>query len=123
MTQGAVSSKMPALPIVHLARLVETGTWFGIGGVVGGVALALLIRWRGWSWTWAVPLYVATPFASLLSWGGKVCATAFALAAMGGGLSRHLLDLRAGGDLAQRARNRISPTTPIRRWFGWQELR
>jgi type IV secretory pathway TraG/TraD family ATPase VirD4 len=114
---------MPRLPVVHLAHLVETGTWFVIGGVVGGVALALLIRRRQWSWTWAVPLCVAAPFASLLSWGSEVCANAFALAAIGGGLSGHLLDLRAGGDLAQRARDRISPATPIRRWFDWHELR
>lgn len=123
MTQGAVSSKMPELPVVHLAHLVETGTWFVIGGVVGGVALALLIRSRGWSWTWGVPLYIAAPFGSLLSWGGQLSANAFALAAIGGGLSRHLLDLRAGGDLAQRARDRISPATPIRRRLGWHDLR
>ena len=106
MTHGAVSSKMPELPVVHLAHLVETGTWYVIGGVVGGMALALLIRRQGWSWTWAVPLSVAAPFASLASWGTEVCANVVALAAIGGGLSRHLLDLRAGGDLAQRARDR-----------------
>jgi hypothetical protein len=47
MTQGAVNPGMPELPVVHLAHLVETGTWFVIGGVVGGVALALLIWRRG----------------------------------------------------------------------------
>jgi hypothetical protein len=59
MTQGAVSSRMPELPMVHLAQLVETGAWFAIGGVVGGAVLALLIRLRGWSWTCALPLLVA----------------------------------------------------------------
>ena len=61
MMQGAVSSRMPELPVVHLAHLVETGTWFAIGGVVGGAVLALLIRLRGWSWTCALPLLVAAP--------------------------------------------------------------
>jgi hypothetical protein len=33
------------------------------------------------------------------------------------------VDLRAGGDLAQRARDRLGPMTPIRRWCGWRKLR
>ena len=123
MTQGAVSSRMPELPVVHLAHLVETGTWFAIGGVVGGAVLALLIRLRGWSWTCALPLLVAVPDASLLSWRAELCADAFAVAAVGIGAWRHLADLRAGGDLAQRARDRVGPMTPIRRWYGWRKLR
>ena len=123
MTQGAVSSKMPELPIVHLARLVETGTWFVIGGVVGGVALAFLIRWRGWSWTSGLPLVVAVPGLTLLSWRAQLCSDACAAAAVGVGAWRHVVDLRAGGDLAQRARDCVSPMTPVRRWLGWRKLR
>jgi hypothetical protein len=67
MMQAMAASSMSDLPVVHLARLVESGMWFALGGVVGGAGLALLIRWRGWSWTWAVPLYVAAPFGSLVS--------------------------------------------------------
>ena len=59
MTQGAVVSRVPQLPIVHLARLVETGTWLVIGGVVAGAALALLIRWHGRSWMCGLPLLAA----------------------------------------------------------------
>src|SRR5262249_8952575 len=70
-----------------------------------------------------LPLIVAAPFGALLNWRAQICAGAFTLAVVGGGLSRHLLDLRAGGDLAQRARDRIGPATPIRRWYGWRELR
>jgi hypothetical protein len=81
--QGAVSSRMPELPVVHLAQLVETGTWFAIGGVVGGAVLALLIRLRRWSWTCALPLLVAVPYATLLSWRAELCDDAFAVAAVG----------------------------------------
>ncbi len=123
MKQSAVSSKMPELPVVHLAHLVETGTWFAIGGAVGGVVIALLVRRRGWSWTCGLPLIVVAQFASLLSWRGEICTDAFALAAVGVGAWRHLVDLRAGGDLAQRARDRVGPMTPVRRWFGWRKLR
>jgi hypothetical protein len=114
---------MPELPVVHLARLVETGTWFAIGGVLGGAVVALLIRLRGWSWTCALPLLVAVPDATLLSWRAELCADACAVAAVGIGGWRHLADLRAGGDLAQRARDRVGPMTPIRRWCGWRKLR
>jgi len=114
---------MPELPVVHLAQLVETGTWFAIGGVVGGAVLALVIRLRGWSWTCALPLLVAVPAASLLSWRAELCADAFAVAAVGIGGWRHLADLRAGGDLAQRARDHVGPMAPIRRWYGWRKLR
>ena len=99
------------------------GTWFAIGGVVGAAVLALLIRLRGWSWTCALPLLVAVPDASLLSWRAELCADAFAVAAVGIGAWRHLADLRAGGDLAQRARDRVGPMASIRRWYGWRKLR
>jgi type IV secretory pathway TraG/TraD family ATPase VirD4 len=121
--QGAVSSKMPTLPIEHAARLLETGAWFAIGGAVGGAVLALLIRLRGLSWTCGLPLLVAVPDASLLSWRAELCVDAFAVAAVGTGAWRHVADLRAGGDLAQRARDRAGPMTPVRLWFGWRKLR
>jgi hypothetical protein len=104
---------------VHFAHLVETGTWFAVGGTV----LALLIRLRGWSWTCGLPLLVAVPEASLLSWRDELCADAFAVTAVGMGAWPHLADLRAGGDLAQRARDRVGPTALIRRWYGWRKLR
>ncbi len=123
MTQGAVSSRMPELPVVHLAQLVETGTWFAIGGALGGAVLALLIRLRGWSWTCALPLLVAVPDTSLLRWRAELSADAVAVAAVSIGAWRHLADLRAGGDLAQRARDRAGPMAPRRRWYGWRKLR
>jgi hypothetical protein len=118
-----VSSKIPELPIVHLARLVETGAWFVIGGVVGGVALAFLIRWHRWSWTSGLPLLAAVPGVSLLSWQAQLCYDACAAAAVGIGAWRHVCDLRAGGDVAQRGRDRVGPTASIRRWYGWRKLR
>ena len=123
MTQGAVNPKMPQLPVVHLAHVVETGTWLVIGGVVGGVALAFLIRWRGWSWACGLPLLAAVPGLTLLSWRAQVCSDTCAAAAVGVGVWRHVVDLRVGGDLAQRARDRVGPVASIRRWLGWRKLR
>jgi type IV secretory pathway TraG/TraD family ATPase VirD4 len=123
MTQGAVGSRMSTLPVVHLAHLVETGAWFALGGVVVGLVLMVVIRRCGWSWTCGLPLVVAAPFASLLGWRAGLGYDACAIAAVGGGAWRHVVDLRAGGDLAQRARDRIGPMTPIRRWCGWRKLR
>ena len=123
MTQGAVGSKKPTLPVVHLAHLVGTGACFTVGGVVVGALVMLVIRRRGWSWTCELPLVVAAPLVWLFGWRMGVGYSACALAAVGGGACRHLVDLRAGGDLAQRARDRIGPVTPIRRWYGWRKLR
>jgi len=122
MTHGAVSPKIPELPIVHLARLVETGAWFVIGGAVGGAALAFLIRWRRWSWTSGLPLLAVVPGVWLLSWQAQLCYDAFAAAAVGVGAWRHVVDLHVGGDLAQRGRDRVGPTALIRRWYGWRKL-
>lgn len=123
MTQDVVSSRMPTLPVVHLARVVETGAWFAVGGVVVGLLLMLVIRGSGWSWTCGLPLVAAAPFAWLLGWRAGLGYDACALAAVGGGAGRHLVDLRAGGDLAQRARDQIGPMTPIRWRYGWRKLR
>jgi hypothetical protein len=59
----------------------------------------------------------------LLSWRAQLCYDAWAAAAVGIGASRHVVDLRAGGDLAQREWDRIGPTASIRRWYGWRKLR
>jgi hypothetical protein len=121
--QRAVGSRMPALPVVHLAHLVETRGWFVVVGAVAGALVMLVIRRRGWSWTCGLPLVVAAPFVWLLGWRAGLGYDACALAAVGGGACRHLVDLRAGGDLAQRARDRVGPMVPIRRWCGWRKLR
>src|SRR5690348_13676002 len=123
MAQGAVHSTIPELPIVHLARLVETGTWLAIGGAVMGGAVALLVRWLGGSWTFGLLALAAVPGLTLLSWQAELCSDAYAVAVVGVGAWRHVVDLRAGGDLAQRARDRGSPLTPVRRWLGWRKLR
>lgn len=123
MTQGAVSSRMPTLPIVQLAHVVEMGAWFAVGGVVAGMVLMLLIRLRGWAWTCGLPIVAVAPFASLYGWRASVGYAACALATVGAGVWRHHVDLRAGGDLAQRARDRVGPLAPIRRFYGWRKLR
>ena len=89
MTQGVVSSRMPTLPVVHLAHVVETGAWFAVGGVVVGAVLMVLIRRRGWSWTCGLPLLTPAPFAWLLGWRAGIGYYACALAAVGGGACRH----------------------------------
>jgi hypothetical protein len=123
MAQGVVHSAVPELPIVHLARLLETGTWLVIGGAVLGGAVALLVRWLGGSWTFGLLALAAVPGLTLLSWEAQVCSDAYAVAVVGLGAWRHVVDLRAGGDLAQTARDRGSPLTPARRWLGWHKLR
>jgi hypothetical protein len=123
MAQGAMNSKVPELPVVHLARLIEAGTWLVIGGAVLGGVVALIVRWLGGSWTFGLLALAAAPGATLLSWRAQVCSGAYAAAVVGVGAWRHRADLRAGGDLAQRARDRGSPLTPVRRWFGWRKLR
>jgi hypothetical protein len=123
MAQGVVHSTFPELPIVHLSRLVETGTWLVIGGAIVGGAVALLVRWLGGSWTFGLLALAAVPGLTLLSWRAQVCSDAYAAAVVGVGAWRHAVDVRAGGDLAQRARARGTPLTPIRRWLGWRRLR
>jgi type IV secretory pathway TraG/TraD family ATPase VirD4 len=117
-----VRSRMQ-VPVVHLAEVVASAAWFVVGGLIVGLAGLVLMRRRGWSWTCGLPLVVAAPFAWLLGWRAGLGYDACALAAVGGGGFRHLVDLRAGGDLAQRARDRIGPMAPIRRWYGWRKLR
>jgi hypothetical protein len=123
MAQGVVNSKVPELPILHLARLLETGMWLVIGGAVLGCAVALIVRWLGGSWTFGFLALAALPGLTLLSWQAQVCSDAYAVAVIGVGAWRHVGDLRAGGDLAQRARDRGSPLTRVRRWLGWRKLR
>jgi hypothetical protein len=121
--QRVVNSKVPVLPVVHLAQVVGTAAMFVVIGAVAGAVVVLLIRLRRWAWTCGTPLLLAAPFASVLGWRGEVCYDACAVATVGGGIWRHLVDLRAGGDLAELARDRVGPMTPIRRWCGWRRLR
>ena len=121
--QGVANSNVPVLPVVHLAQVVGTAAMFVVIGAVAGAVVMLVIRWRGWAWTCGMPVLVAAPFASVLGWRGEVCYDACAVATVGGGIWRHLVDLRAGGDLAELARDRVGPMTPIRRWRGWRRLR
>ena len=123
MMQGAANTKVPVLPVVHLAQVIGAAAMLGVVGVVAGSVVMLLIRWRGWAWTCGVPLLMAAPAAVVLGWRAAVCCDACAASTVGGGLWRHLVDLRAGGDLADRARDRIGPMTPYRRWRGWRSLR
>ena len=121
--QAVANSRVPVLPVVHLAQVVGAAAMLVVVGMVTGAVVMLVIRWRGWAWTCGVPLLAAAPLAVVLGWRGAVCYDAAALSTVGGGLWRHLVDLRAGGDLADRARDRIGPLTPYRRWRGWRRLR
>ncbi len=121
--QVVANARVPVLPVVHLAQVVGAAAMLVVVGVVAGAVVMLLLRWRGWAWSCGVPLLAAAPLAVVLGWRGAVCYDAAALSTVGGGLWRHLVDLRAGGDLADRARDRIGPLTPYRRWRGWRRLR
>ena len=104
--QGVANSKVPVLPVVHLAQAVGTAAMFVVIGAAAGAMVMLLIRLRGWAWTCGMPLVLAAPFASVLGWQGAVSYDACAVATVGGGIWRHLVDMRAGGDLAELARDR-----------------
>ncbi len=121
--KGVANSEVPVLPVVHLAQVVGTAAMFAVIGIAAGAIVMLLIRLRGWAWTCGMPLLLAAPFASLLGWHGEVTYDACAVATVGGGIWRHLVDMRAGGDLAELARDRVGLMTPIRRWCGWRRLR
>lgn len=123
MVQGVVHSTVPELPIVHLARLAATGSALVVSGAVLGGVVALLVRWLGGSWTFGLLALAAVPGLTLLSWQAQVCSDAYAVAVVGVGAWRHVVDLRAGGDLAQKARDRGSPLTPVGRWLSWRKLR
>ena len=121
--QGVANSQVPVLPVVHLVQVVGAAAMFVVIGVAAGAMVMLLIRLRGWAWTCGMPLLLAAPFASVFGWQGELSYGAGAVATVGGGIWRHLVDMRAGGDLAELARDRVGLMTPIRRWCGWRRLR
>jgi hypothetical protein len=121
--QGVANSKVPVLPVAHLAQMVEMGAWVAAGGAAVGLAVMLIIRLLGGSWTFGLLAVAVAPSTWLFGWQAGVGSSAYALALVGAGLARHRVDLRAGGDLAARARDRTSPMTPIRRWYRWRKLR
>ena len=123
MMQGAVSPKVPAVALLQVAHQVETGAWFAIGGVAVGMVLVVLIRTRGWSWSCGLPLLVAAQISWALGWRATIGCQACAFATVAGGAWRHLVDLRTGGDMAQRARERLGPVNPLGQWYRARKLR
>jgi hypothetical protein len=44
--QGVANSKVPVLPVVHMAQVIGTAAMFVVIGVVAGAVVMLIIRWR-----------------------------------------------------------------------------
>jgi hypothetical protein len=84
--QAVANSRVPVLPVVHLAQVMGAAAMVVVVGMVAGAAVMLLIRWRGWAWTCGVPLLAAAPLAAMLGWRGAVCYDVAALLTVGGGL-------------------------------------
>jgi len=119
----AVIGQVATPPVVDLARVIAAGAWFAVGGAIVGVIVVVVMRWRGWSWTWGLPPLFVAPFAWLLGWHVGLGYDACALSVVSIGAYKHYADLRAGGDLAQRARSRRGVTTPVRVWHTQRKLR
>ena len=124
MMQGVANSRVPVLPVVHLAQLVGTAAMFAVVGVVGrrgGDAPDPLARM-------GVDVRVAAAGrrsvrACVLGWRAQVCYDACARS------RRSAAAVAAPRRPASRrrprgaARDRVGPMTPIRRWRGWRRLR
>ncbi|MFI5040120.1 MAG: type IV secretory system conjugative DNA transfer family protein, partial [Solirubrobacterales bacterium] len=77
-----------------------------VAGVTVCAMVAVVLRWCGLAWSWALPALVAVPVAILIGWQAALGYGAAAIAAVGTGVYLHVREVLAGGDLATRARQR-----------------
>lgn len=107
-------SGTPRVPVVQLAQLVMVASvWVLGGGLVGLVGMGVM-RWRGLSWSWGVPLLLGGPLMAVIGWQPMLGYGAALFVVVGGGGFWHARDLLAGGDLARRARDRRAPSDWVR---------
>ena len=76
------------------------------GGRSGRRGGAVVLRWCGLAWSWALPTLLAVPAAVLIGLQVAIGSGAAAIAAVTTGVYLHGRELLAGGDLATRARQR-----------------
>ena len=119
----AASSGAPTLPIVHIAELVRTAGLLAIAGGLVGIASVGVMRWRGFAWSWALPLLLGVPIALAIGWKATTCYAALSLVVVIGGCGLHCRDLLAGGDLASRARARRRIADSLRRRRSLRQVR
>ena len=110
----SATAGVPVVPIVRLAEIVRTAGLLTVAGVAVGAAAAVVLRWCGLAWSWALPTLLAIPVAVLIGWQSAIGYGAAAIAAVGLGAYLHGRDLLAGGDLATRARQRRGITDAAR---------
>ena len=105
---------LPVVPIVRLAEVVRTAGLLAVAGLAGGAVVAVVLRWCGLGWSWALPALLAVPVAVLIGWQAAIGYGTAAVAAvlMGGYL--HGREVLTGGDLATRARQRRGITHAVR---------
>ena len=102
----SATAGVPVVPIVRLAEVVRTAGLFAVAGVAVGAMAAVVLRWCGLAWSWALPTLLAVPVAILIGWQAAIGCGAAAIAAVGLGAYLHCREVLAGGDLATRARQR-----------------
>lgn len=94
--QGVVNSKVAVPPLVHLAQVVEVGAWVVAGGAAVGLAVMLMIRLLGGSWTFGLLAVAVAPSTWLYGWQAGVA-------------------LSVSSALANRSQARLSAVTKLRR--------
>jgi conjugal transfer pilus assembly protein TraD len=110
----AAASGGPVLPIVHIAELVTTAGLLAVAGGIIGILAVAAMRWRGLAWSWGLPLALGVPIAAALGWKPCTCYAAMSFVTGVGGFALHCRDLKAGGDLASRARARRGIADAVR---------
>ena len=110
----SATAGVPVVPIVRLAEIVRTAGLLAVAGVAVGAVAAVVLRWCGLAWSWALPTLLAVPVAVLIGWQAAIGYGAAAIAAVGTGVYLHVREVLAGGDLATRARQRRGITDATR---------
>ena len=102
----AAAAGVPVVPIVRLAEIVRTAGGLAVAALAVGAAVAVVLRWCGLAWSWALPALLALPIAVLIGWKAAIGYGVAAIAAVGMGVYLHAREVLAGGDLVRRAGQR-----------------
>ena len=105
---------VPVIPVVRLAPVLRTAGLFAVAGLAAGAVTAMVLRWCGLAWSWALPAVLAVPLAVLIGWQAAVGYGTAAVAAVAMGVYLHSCEVLAGGDLATRAGQRHGLTNAAR---------
>jgi type IV secretion system coupling TraD/TrwB family protein len=105
----------PLAPIEHLAHwLLDSGVHCALGLMIGAIA-ARLMRSRHLHWSWAAAALALVVLARGSLGGSSSMLAVASITAVGRGRGWHREDLDAGGDLADLAARRRTPTDVLHR--------